>query len=464
MGFLVKAVLVAALGVGAWFAFKCSKPQTLPHFDNDEWWGPKELKGSKQDQSIRPFKVKFDEEMIKDLRHRLKNHRKFTPPLEGVGFEYGFNTAQLDSWLNYWAEKYNFSEREAFLNKFPHYKTKIQGLDIHFIRVKPQQVPKDVEVIPLLMVHGWPGSVREFYEAIPMLTRQTPGYNFVFELIMPSIPGYGFSEGAARPGLGMPQVAVIFRNLMNRLGHQKFYVQGGDWGAGIIATMSTLFPEDILGSHSNMLFTQNSCGTLKTFLGAFFPSLVIEDRLADRMYPLSKMFAYIMEEFGYMHIQATKPDTVGVPLNDSPAGLLAYILEKFSTWTKKEYKHKPDGGLSARFTKDQLIDNLMIYWSTNSITTSMRFYAENFSDKMRELQLDQLTTPVPTWALQARDELVYQPPSILKTKFLNLLGNTVLDDGGHFLAFELPEVLTADVFKAVKVFKEWHQKNKKTEL
>lgn len=172
--------------------------------------------------------------MIKDLKFRLKNHRQFTPPLEGVSFEYGFNTAQLDGWLNYWADKYNFSEREAFLNKFPHFKTNIQGLDIHFIHIKPQvsldcfisilwpqsklsnqasrlssvdlnyvtfihpQVPKDVQTVPLLMIHGWPGSVREFYEAIPLLTKQTSGYNFVFELIIPSIPGYGFSDVSRR--------------------------------------------------------------------------------------------------------------------------------------------------------------------------------------------------------------------------------------------------------------------------
>nr|ABD85119.1 juvenile hormone epoxide hydrolase [Spodoptera exigua] len=462
MGFIVKAVLVAALGVAAWYYFIGCCPKTIPKLDNNEWWGPKELVG-KQDNAIRPFKVKFDEAMIKDLKLRLKNHRAFRPPLEGVGFEYGFNTAQIDSWINYWADKYNFSEREAFLNKFPHFKTNIQGLDIHFIRVKPE-VPKNVEVLPLLMIHGWPGSVREFYEAIPLLTRQTAGYNFVFELIIPSIPGYGFSDPAVRPGLGMPQVAVIFRNLMNRLGHKKYYVQGGDWGAGIVSTMSTLFPEDILGHHSNMLFTQHTCATVRTLVGAFLPSLIIEEHLASRIYPLSSFFAYVLEEFGYMHIQATKPDTVGVPLSDSPAGLLAYILEKFSTWTKKEYKFKAGGGLSNRFTKDQLIDNLMIYWSTNSITTSMRFYAENFSHKIMSLNLDQIPTDVPTWGLQAKEELFYQPPAVLSAKFKNLIGTTVLDDGGHFLAFELPQVLSADVFKAVKAFKEWHQANKKTEL
>ncbi|CAH0598395.1 unnamed protein product [Chrysodeixis includens] len=462
MGFLTKAFVIALLGVAAWFTFGGSSPKPIPQLDPEAWWGPTELKG-KLDKSIRPFKVKFDEEMIKDLRYRLKNHRTFTPPLEGVAFQYGFNTNQIEDWLKYWAEKYNFAEREKFFNQYSHYKTYIQGLDIHFIRVTPK-VSKDVEVIPLLMTHGWPGSVREFYEAIPLLTTQRPGYNFVFELIMPSIPGYGFSQGAVRPGLGMPEVAVIFKNLMNRLGFEKFYVQGGDWGAGIASAISTLYPDVILGHHSNMIISQHSSATTKTMLGAYFPSLVVEPHLASRMYPLSTYFAIFLEEFGYMHLQATKPDTIGVSLTDSPAGILAYILEKFSTWTRTEHKSLPDGGLEFRFTKDQLLDNLMLYWSTNSITTSMRFYAENLGYRLQEMGLDQIPTPVPTWGLQAKYELMYQPPAILETKFSNLVGTTVLDDGGHFLAFELPKEFAADVFKGFKAIREWRQKNGKTEL
>ncbi|KAL0860664.1 hypothetical protein ABMA27_010009 [Loxostege sticticalis] len=456
--------LFALLGIGAgvYYVLSCGGDRTPPKMDPEEWWGPKELKG-RVDKTVKPFKVKFEESMIKDLRQRIKNHRPFVPPLEGVGFEYGFNTDQLDTWLNYWADKYNFAEREKFLNQFPQFTTNIQGLDIHFIRVKPQ-VPAGVKVLPLLITHGWPGSVREFYEAIPLLTKQTPGYDFVFEVIAPSIPGYGFSDAAVRPGLGLPQTAVIFKNLMNRLGHKKFYVQGGDWGAAISATLATLFPDDILGHHSNMLFTQNKCAQMMVFFGAYFPSFVVESHLASRLYPLADFFAYALEEFGYFHLQATKPDTVGVGLTDSPAGLLAYILEKFSTWTNIEFKKAKDGNLGFRFTKDQLIDNLMFYWVPNKITTSMRFYAENYSRKIMELELDEIKTPVPTWAYQAKNELFYQSPRILRTKYPNLINVTVTEDGGHFLAFELPKELTADIFKAVKAFQEFNAKKVKTEL
>ncbi|XP_053620263.1 juvenile hormone epoxide hydrolase-like isoform X2 [Plodia interpunctella] len=458
MARVLTVLAVVAIGVGIWYACPCQDSPQAPKLDLEEWWGPNELKG-KTDSSVRPFQIKFDDALVQDLKSRLKNHRPFTPPLEGIGFEYGFNGKTLETWVKYWADQYPFSEREKFLNQFPQYKTNIQGLDIHFIRVKTQ-VPQGVQVVPLLLMHGWPGSVREFYEAIPLLTKQREGYDFVFEVIVPSIPGYGFSDGAVRPGLAAPQAAVIFRNLMHRLGFKKFYIQGGDWGALIASCLATLFPDEILGHHSNAAIVQTSGNMLKHILGSFMPSLVVESNLMDRMYPLSKYFSFLLEEMGYMHLQATKPDTVGTSINDSPAGLLAYVLEKFSTWTREEHRSKLDGGLEFRFTKDQLIDNLMIYWTSKSMTTSMRFYAENMSKKTFALKIDEVKTPVPTWALQAKHEIMYNPPSFLKVKYMNLINTTVLDDGGHFFALELPKVFADDVFKAVKAFREWHAKRK----
>ncbi|XP_072946427.1 juvenile hormone epoxide hydrolase-like [Epargyreus clarus] len=458
---LLAATFFGIAGYVAWFVYGLLFPGPPPQLDPNEWWGPNETRG-RQDTSIRPFQVKFSDEMIKDLRARLKNYRSAPPPLEGVAFEYGFNTKQLESWVQYWAEEYPFSEREKYLNQFPQYKTNIQGLDIHFIRVKPN-VPAGVTTVPLLLMHGWPGSVREFYEAIPLLTRQNPGYDFAFEVIVPSLPGYGFSDAAVRPGLGAAQTGVIFKNLMNRLGFKKFYIQGGDWGSGIAAIMATMFQEEILGHHNNMPFVQNGRTMFRTVIGAFIPSLIVESHLADRLYPLSKTFSFLMEEFGYFHLQATKPDTVGVGLTDSPTGLLAYILEKFSTWTRTEHRNRPDGGLSV-YSKVQLIDNLMVYWSTNSITTSLRFYAESMSRKNRALYYDKYPSDVPVWFLQAKTELFYQSPTILKVKYSNIQGTTVLDEGGHFLAFELPKVFADDVFKAVKAFRSYHESRPKTEL
>ncbi|XP_045762706.1 juvenile hormone epoxide hydrolase-like isoform X1 [Maniola jurtina] len=438
-------ILVLVIGGTTWVIE--AQVLTLPQLDPDEWWGPAELQGD-TNTTIRPFRIQFTQKMIKDLKSRLRNRRDLTPPLEGIGFEYGFNTQQVDPWVKYWTEEYDFKEREKFFNQFPHYKTNIQGLDIHFIRVKPK-VPASVKTVPLLILHGWPGSVREFYEVIPLLTSPADGYDFIFEVIVPSLPGFGFSDGAARPGLGPIQMAVIFKNLMARLGYDKFYVQGGDWGSVICKAMATIFQKEVLGFHTNLMSAVNSCSEIKVLVGAITASQQLTLNQTQR-----NVFTDYIEETGYFHLQATKPDTLGVSLSDSPVGLLTYILEKFSAGIRLDNRFRPDGGLYDRFSEEQLIDNLMVYWSTSCITTSMRIYAEAFSTAHRALRIDDLPTPVPIWNLVAKNELLNQPPNLMK--FPNLLGGTVLD-GGHFLAFELPQPFSADVFKAVKAFRAFHE-------
>ncbi|XP_048005682.1 juvenile hormone epoxide hydrolase-like isoform X2 [Leguminivora glycinivorella] len=431
-------------------------PPPLPNIDINAWWGPGNE--TKQDTSIRPFEVQFSDMMIQDLKKRLKKHRIWTPPLETIDFQYGFNTDQLDSWVSYWAEKYNFKGREKFFNKFPHYKTNIQGLDIHFIRVQPE-VPAGVEIVPVLFLHTWPGSVREYYEALPLLTTFSENRDFAIEAIVPSWPGCGFSDAPARSGLGTAEMAVVLRNLMHRLGFKKFYLQGGDI---IGISLATLFPQEVLGFHSNVGASASISAILLNLIGAWLPSFVVEPHLAHRMYPLSSTFGFLLEESGYVHLQATKPDTLGLAISDSPIGLLAYILEKFSTWTKSEYKHLPDGGLDKHWSRDQLLDNLMCYWATNSFTTSVRMYAEIFSLRQIGLQMDEIPTPVPTWIIQAKNELIFQPWRILRIKFPNLIHTNAIEDGGHFLAFQLPKVFSEDVLKAVSAFRK--QKKENTEL
>ncbi|KAI4471858.1 epoxide hydrolase 1-related [Holotrichia oblita] len=196
----------------------------LPVLENT-WWGPGDPK--KVDTSIRPFKINIPQKVIDDLNQRLQNARPFTPPLEGIQHQYGINTKLLSEVVEFWKTKYNWKERQTFLNQYPQFKTNIQGLDIHFLHVKPTNT-KGLKVLPLLLLHGWPGSVREFYELIPLLTKPQPGKDFVFEIIAPSLPGYGFSDAAAKPGLSAVKMSAIFRNLMHRLGFNKFYIQGGD--------------------------------------------------------------------------------------------------------------------------------------------------------------------------------------------------------------------------------------------
>nr|XP_034825846.1 juvenile hormone epoxide hydrolase-like [Maniola hyperantus] len=456
----ILVALVAAILVPLSYLYLKPAPP-LPDIDLHEWWGSEVLKDSTTEH-IKPFKVQFSESMIRDVKERLRNQHRLAPPLEGVAFEYGFNTKQLEAWLKYWAEEYPFSEREKFFNKYPQFKTNIQGLDIHFVRVKPN-VPPGVEVVPLLLLHGWPGSVREFYEAIPLLTAVSKDRNFAVEVIVPSLPGYGFSSAAVRPGLGADKIAVVFRNLMHRLGFKKYYIQGGDWGALITKDMATFFPEEILGYHTNMPATLSPLYTFYTLLGSLFPPLVVSADLQHRMYPLAKVYATLLEETGYLHIQATKPDTIGVALADSPAGLAAYILEKFSTATKLQYRNHPDGGFANHFTKDQLLDNVMVYFVTNSMTSAMRLYAETFNSRYYSLQLDDIPSPVPTVSLQAKNEVVFITRWAIQKKFPNLIRSTLLDEGGHFLALELPQLFAKDVVTAIGEFRAWH-KNNKTEL
>ncbi|XP_048001399.1 juvenile hormone epoxide hydrolase-like [Leguminivora glycinivorella] len=458
---LLLALVVGVVPLALWFVSRPSDPSTLPKLNLQQWWGPEELKG-KADDSIRPFKIEFTDKMIEDLKKRLDNFRPPPPPLEGVAQSYGFNSKLLEDWRRYWRDQYPFKAREAFLNQFPQFKTNIQGLDVHFIHVKPK-VPAGVKVLPLLALHGWPGSVVEFYESIPLLARQAPGHDFAFEVIVPSLPGYGFSDAAVRPGLGCAQAAVLFRNLMHRLGHKQFYMQGGDMGSLIGTNMVTLFPDEVLGFHSNMLLTRNARSNLLLLLGALYPPLVVPAHQAHRMYPLGTFIANMTLESGYFHMHATKPDTLGVSLSDSPLGLLAYIFEKFSTGTRLHFRDREDGGLLQFYSREQLLDNVMVYWVSNAKTTAMRMYAETFNKAHTALNLDSYQTTVPTWALQAINDF-YHPPTLLRTKFVNLLGHTELPDGGHFIALEKPEVFSQDVFKAVKEFVKYRESKKKTEL
>lgn len=251
-------------------------------------------------------------QLLKDLENRLKSARAFAPPLEGVQHQYGINTKLLQQVVHYWLNEYNWHERELFLNKYAHFKTTIQGLKIHFMHIKPKNVPSDVKVLPLLLLHGWPGSIREFYEMIPFLTCTRKNIKFVFELIIPSLPGYGFSDASIKPGMGALQTVVIFKKLMNRLGFDSYYVQGGDWGAVIGSRLAMFYPDNVKGLHTNMCFSNTIWAKLKHVFGVLWPSLIVEKRNEHKLYPLSDYLANILREFGYMHIQATKPDTIGM--------------------------------------------------------------------------------------------------------------------------------------------------------
>uniref|UniRef100_A0A2A4J6Z6 microsomal epoxide hydrolase n=1 Tax=Heliothis virescens TaxID=7102 RepID=A0A2A4J6Z6_HELVI len=446
--FVLSAYVTLVLGVTA-------KEVTSPAFLSsiEKWWGPLGQEG-KISEDIRPFKIQFTDEMVNDLRNRINNRREVTKPLEGVGFEYGFNSNNLDYWMDFWANKYNFTEREEYFNQFPHFKTNIQGLDIHFIRVKPD-VPEGKPVVPLLMMHGWPGSIREFYGAIPIITEYNEQRGFGVEVIVPSLPGFGFSDGATRPGLGEVEIAAIMKNLMARLGFDKFYIQGGDFGALIANNMVTFYPEKILGYHTNFPISLAPGSLLTYFAGSLnplFQSMVVDSSLAGRMYPILDVVSGLVEESGYLHMQATKPDTIGIAMSDSPMGLFSWLMQSVSGGSRRAYKSRVDGGLSILYSPETLIDDVMMYWTENKFTTAVRVYAESINKRTIGMGITSIPTSVPTCTIHAKDEIIYESPNMLKFKFTNLLRSTVLDSQGHFLAMEAPEIFAEDVLSALELF------------
>lgn len=414
----------------------------------ETWWNPGNEKSV--DKKIRPFKVNFTDQAIEDLIYRLKNMRDSKPSIKNTGWEYGINTTFLHKIIEYWQNEYNFKAREAYLNQYPQFITNIQGLDIHYIHIKPKN-PEGKRVLPLLLQHGWPGSVVEFYKILPMLTSPRPDHDFVFEVIAPSLPGFGFSSAPTITGCGAAQMAVVLKNLMLRLGFQKFYTQGGDWGSVITTDIATMFPQHVLGMHSNLCIIVTARTLLKIYLYSFFPSLVMPKEDYELLYPFSRHLSFLIKNAGYFYIQATKPDTLGVGLSDSPAGLAAYILEKFGG--SRIYHHMQDyTSILEKFTMDELIDNLMIYWMSNSITTSFRIYAESYTRKYQELKMDSVPIQVPSACAQFPHEIFYVPQFFLKDRYKNLIRTTKMARGGHFAALEEPELLADDVWASIGEF------------
>ncbi|XP_017550856.1 epoxide hydrolase 1-like [Pygocentrus nattereri] len=447
----LKVLAVSSVGIGGLLCYMAWRKKTKKIPVGDGWWREGE-KPLSEDRTIRPFVVETSEEMIQDLYQRIGQTR-FTESLEDGRFHYGFNSAYLKKVAKYWRHEFDWEKQVRVLNKYPHFKTNIEGLDVHFIHVKPVQRTGQ-KVLPLMMVHGWPGSFYEFYRILPLLT-ETEG-DFVFEVICPSIPGYGYSEAPRKQGFSSLDAARIFHKLMDRLHFTDYYIQGGDWGSLITCNMAQMKPEYIRGMHLNMINARaGSTMTIVCLLvGRYLPFLVGFTREdVCRIYPYMQKNVYeLLRESGYMHIQATKPDTAGCGLNDSPVGLAAYILEKFSTWTDFKNRDLEDGGLERKFSLDDLLTNVMIYWTTGSIIPSMRFYKENLGSSSNFYKrLDNVTKIyVPTGLAAFPHELVHCPRVWARSRFTDIRSYTYMPRGGHFAAFEEPALLSQDLMQFVK--------------
>ncbi|XP_027010160.1 epoxide hydrolase 1 [Tachysurus fulvidraco] len=418
----------------------------------DGWWGVGTPLESPEDDSIRPFRIETTQEEIEDLYHRIDQTRP-VPSLEDSKFHYGFNSIYLQKVVSYWRNDFDWRRQVDKLNQYPHFKTKIEGIDVHYIHVKPKNLPEGACSIPLLMVHGWPGSFYEFYGILPLLTVPGRTGDITFEVICPSIPGYGFSEAPHKKGFDSVCAARVFHKLMKRLGFRQFYVQGGDWGWIITTNMAQLEPKIVKGLHVNFAPPEKTSLTmiLSMLLGHYFPRLFgFTHHDIKKTYPLMQnLVVNRLKETGYMHIQATKPDTAGRGLNDSPVGLMAYILEKFSTWTDLEFTNLEDGGLQMKFSLDDLLTNVMIYWTTNSIIPSMRFYKENLGKGLQPH--NKIPVLVPTGLAIFPNELVHTPELWARQKYHKLVSYTLMPRGGHFAAMEEPELMAQDIQKFVKI-------------
>ncbi|XP_062981667.1 epoxide hydrolase 1 [Elgaria multicarinata webbii] len=451
---LLEVLLAAVLGAIIYLFLTKKKEETLPM--GDGWWGKGPKPESEEDATIHPFKVETSEAEINYLHRRLDEAR-FTEPLEGSYFHYGFNSTYLKKVIFYWRNQFDWKKQIEVLNQFPHFKTKIEGIDVHFLHVKPSHMPEGQTTKPLLMIHGWPSSIYEFYKIIPLLTdplSHNLSGDHIFEIICPSIPGFGFSEAPHKRGFNSVCCARVFYKLMLRLGFREFYTQGGDWGAITAVNLAQIAPRHVKGLHINMT-TVTTVGfkqLLSLLLGQYFPRLFgFQAEDVERMFPLKKKVFYkFLRETAYFHIQATKPDTIGYAFNDSPVGLAAYILEKFCVGTDPNYCYLEDGGLEKKFTLDDLLTIVMIYWVSGCITTSMRFYKENARIGRGVNKHEKVIVKVPTGVASFPNDPLNIPRSWLQQKCVNIISFNYMPRGGHQAALEEPELFTADFLQFVE--------------
>jgi pimeloyl-ACP methyl ester carboxylesterase len=370
-----------------------------------------------------PFKISVSDEALADLKARLDRTR-FPGEVPDTAWEYGTNLAYLKDIVEYWRTRYDWRKHEAALNRFAHFRAPVDGLGIHFIH----QPGKGPNPKPLLLLHGWPGSICEFMEIIPMLTDPAAhggDPKDSFTVVAPSLPGYGFSDHPQARAMNIQAMADIFAKLMTDvLGYERFAVQGGDWGSAITSRIGEIYASRVHGIHVNMI--------------AIGPA---EGRNAPELTPEEKVFLGDLERFrtqetGYQWIQGTKPQTLAYGLNDSPAGLAAWIVEKFRTWSDCH------GDVESRFTKDQLLTNVTVYWVTQTINSSTRLYYEARHHPWRLQPNTRIEAPTAIAIFPA--ELV-RPPRHWAERVYNVKRWTVMPRGGHFAAMEEPGLLAEDI-------------------
>ncbi len=379
--------------------------------------------------SIVPFQIQIPDADLQDLKARLARTR--WPEAETVkDWSQGIPLAYVQEVCEYWASKYDWREREQKLNRFPQFKTKLDGLDIHFIHVKSPVAT----ATPLVMTHGWPGSIVEFQKVIAKLADPVAHggkAEDAFHVVCPSLPGYGFSQKPSGTGWGIGRIADAWHELMTRLGYRKYIAQGGDWGSMVTTCIGSQHPEACLGIHLNMAIAPPTEDSLK--------SLTPLEQSA-----LASMENYGKWDSGYSKQQSTRPQTLGYGLVDSPAGQAAWILEKFWSWT--DCNGHPENAL----TRDEMLDNVMLYWLPATGASSARLYWESFNSVPMQ------PVEVPVGVSVFPHEIFKASRRWCEARYGKLVHHNVLEKGGHFAAFEQPEIFVDEVRSAARAIRASH--------
>lgn len=367
---------------------------------------------------IRPLTVSIPDSEINDVKQRLARTR--WPDPETVGdWSQGVRVQNASSLIDYWERDYDFQRFEAELNRFPQFLTEIDGLDIHFIHVRS----KNPHAMPLVLTHGWPGSILEFLKLIGPLTDPVSfGGDAAdsFDVVVPSLPGFGFSQKPTRTGWTVSRIASAWVELMKRLGYTRWAAQGGDWGAVVTTALGVMQPDGLLGIHLNTQYA--------------FPPRTPDALSPEERHAVDTLALYAGDLGGSNHLQGTKPETIGFALADSPAGQAAWIYEKFQSKTDNH------GLAEDALSMDDMLDAISLYWFTNSAASSARIYWEN---KSLTFAGPKVTLPVAVTVFPK--DIPRLPRSWIEDTYSNLIHYGEADKGGHFAALEQPELLVSEI-------------------
>jgi microsomal epoxide hydrolase len=373
-------------------------------------------------EAPRPFTIQVPDDVLADLRERLHSVR-WPDEIPGTGWRYGTDLSYIQELVAYWRNRYDWRTQEAQLNRFRQFAVALGGIELHFIH----ELGVGPSPLPLLLSHGWPGSVVEFQRLIPMLTdpaRFGSDPADAFTVVAPSLPGYTFSFRPNQPRLNIVEIADLFATLMTDvLGYRRFVAQGGDWGAFITSRLGLAYPERLAGIHVNLLSVRRDVPP---------PTNPMPEEEAF----MEELAQWQREETGYQWIQGTKPQTLAYGLTDSPVGLAAWIIEKFRTWSDC------DGDVDRRFGKDVLLTNVMLYWVTGAINSSFWPYYARFHGPWPIPDGQRIS--VPTGYAEFPREILH-PPRRLAERVYNIRRWTRMPRGGHFAALEEPEALATEI-------------------